>query len=178
MKRFSNSAGTLFALLALGALVVVLVFFFQAQQNQSGMNLIQPASSSTCVPRLTNQNQAPSNPGTISPPYLPSVTPLPISKTTDLAPNLADQDKARVYVMRCSGAFEVFLIGPTNAEISKMIPLQTGDTVLSLVPAASSMGHRPPRADSTTTFGSPLATPTRSSLTLVLAAFIVRAMKA
>lgn len=88
----------------------------------------------------------------------PTVTPLPISKKTDLAPSLAERDKAFVYVMRCRGEFELFLVPPDafGKGISTTLSLQSGDVILSYAPPASMMGHRPPDP----TIASSLMTPT------------------
>ena len=80
--------------------------------------------------------------GTI-PKLAPSVTPLPLSKITDLATDLPEKDKVHVYVMRCSGSFELFLLNP-NMKIAAVVPLQPGDVILDWIPPASLLGHRPP----------------------------------
>ena len=164
MNRLGSVFHNVFSFIALCILVLALLFVFSSLRSPSGTSSIQPTLVSTCVPIPHDQHLVPSRHGTVFP-LPPSVTPLPLSKTTDLAPNLADQDKARIYVMHCNGAFELFLIGPTTAEISKTIPLQAGDTILNSIAAASSMGHRPPSGPVNTPFGSPLATPTLSSNT-------------
>ncbi len=159
MNRLGNVFRNVLTLIGLCILVIALIFVFSSLRSPSGTSSLQPTLLSTCVPTPNNQNLAPSRLGIVLSP-LPTVTLLPLSKTTDLAPNLADQDKARVYVMHCNGAFELFLIGPTTAEISKTLPLQAGDTVLNTVAAASAMGHRPPSGPANTPFGSSLTTPT------------------
>ncbi len=73
----------------------------------------------------------------------PSVTPLPLSKVTDLAPELADRDKVYVYVMHCDGTFELFLADP-KVPLEQEIPLLPDDIIYDWVPPASSMGHYPP----------------------------------
>ena len=164
MNRLGNVFRNVLTVIGLCVLVIALIFVFSSLRSPSGTSSLQPTLVSTCVPIPHDQHLVPSRHGTVFPPP-PTVTLLPLSKTTDLAPNLADQDKARIYVVHCNGAFELFLIGPTTAEISKTIPLQAGDTILDLVPPASSMGHRPPSGPVNTPFGSPLATPTFSSNT-------------
>lgn len=155
MKRLSGGVGTLFALLALGVLIVVLMFFFRSQQGQFGTGAIQsPVATVTPKPHLPTADSSQMR-GKASPPSpidAPSVTPLPISKTTDLAPELRQEDKAQVYVKRSNGTFEIFWVRPT-AEFSKTIPLQRGDIIFDIVSPASMMGHQPPM------FNSPLPTP-------------------
>ena len=162
MNRLGNVFRNVLTVIGLCVLVTALVFVFSSLGSPSGTSSLQPTLISTCVPIPHDQHLVPSRHGTVFP-LPPSVTPLPLSKTTDLAPNLADQDKARIYVMHCNGAFELFLIGSTTAEISKTIPLQAGDTILNSIAAASSMGHRPPSGPANTPFGSPLATSAFSS---------------
>lgn len=73
----------------------------------------------------------------------PSATPLPISKITDMATGLSDKEKVLVYVMRCDGSFELFLLDP-NMKIAEAILLQQGDVILDWIPPASLLGHEPP----------------------------------
>ena len=159
MNRLGNVFRNVFSLIALCILVLALLFVFSTLQSQSGASLLRPTSPFPCAP-TPNQHSEPSKLGTSVPP-LPSVTPLPLSKTSDLAPDLSDRDKVYVYVMRCNGTFELFLIRP-NTVFSETIPLQPGDVVLRWFPPASLMGPPPPPGAGAT-FGSPLATPTRSS---------------
>jgi hypothetical protein len=168
MTRLSNSFRALLTLVTLAALVVVLVFFFQSRQGQPGSGAFQsPISSQTpsspCAPTpqpphdvgIRTPTPGPSEFGTPPSMRSPSVTPLPLSRTSDLAPELSNSDKVYVYVFRCNGTYELFLIRP-DVEITQAIPLQVGDTILYWLPPKSLMGHQPPGPP----FVSPLNTPT------------------
>ncbi len=159
MNRFGSVLYNVTALAALCILVIALIFVFSSLRSQAGAGLIHPTSSFPCAP-TPDQRSKPSKPGTNSLP-LPTVTPLPLAKTSDLAPDLSDRDKVYVYVMRCNGTFELFLIRP-NSVFSDTIPLQPGDVILNWFPPASLMGPPPPPG-SGSTFGSPLAIPAHSS---------------
>ncbi len=161
MNRLGSVFHNIFSLITLGILILALLFVFSTLQSQSGVSLLRPTSPFPCAP-TPNQHSEPSKLGTSVLP-LPTVTPLPLSKTSDLAPDLTDRDKVYVHVMRCNGTFELFLIRP-NTVFSETIPLQPGDVILDWAPPASLMGP-PPRPGSGATFGSPLATPTFSSNT-------------
>ena len=160
MHRFRSVLQNVFALAALFVLTGSLLFIFSNLQDKTGTSALQSTSPRPCVP-TPDQHSAPSEIGASGLP-LPTITPLPFSKTNDLAPELSNQDKVYVQVMRCNGTFELFLVRP-NAVLSETIPLQSGDVILRWFPPASSMGHRPPRPVSGTTLESPLATPPRSS---------------
>ncbi len=159
MNRFGSALRNVFALVAWCAFVIALLFIFSTLQGQSGAGLLRPNSPSPCA-STPDRSSKPSKLGVSDLPS-PTVTPLPLSRTKDLAPDLSDQDKVYVYVMRCNGTFELFLIRP-NTVVSDTIPLQAGDVILNWFPPTSLMGP-PPRPGSGATFGSPLATPTRSS---------------
>ncbi len=160
MNRLGNVFRNALTVIGLCILAIALIFVFSTLQSQSGASLLQPTSPLPCVstPDLRSQ---PSKPSTSGLP-LPTVTPLPLSKTSDLAPDLSDRDKVHVYVMHCNGTFELFLIRP-NTVSSKTVPLQPGDVILDWAPPASLMGP-PPRPGTSATLGSPLATPTHSSI--------------
>jgi hypothetical protein len=85
----------------------------------------------------------PNENGIISKPA-PSVTPLPVTRIVDLAQGLDDKDKVYVYVMRCNGTFELFLVRP-NTTFSEAVVLQPGDVILDWISPASLMGKQPPR---------------------------------
>ncbi len=95
----------------------------------------------------------------------PSVTPLPLSKITDLAPDLSDHDKAYIYVFRCNGTYELFLVRPAGVETTRTIPLQAGDIIRYAFPPASLMGPPPP-PPAESPFVSPLTTPNLSTSTI------------
>lgn len=116
-------------------------------------------SSPPCVPTpqpptevgISTFTPAPFEYGT--PPLVnaPSVTPWPLAAITDLAIDLPDEDKVYVYVFRCNGTFELFLVRPggPNADISTAILLQPGDVILDWMAPASLMGHYPPQVTAT-----------------------------
>lgn len=134
--------------------ILILVFSIRMQLGITNHNKqisnSQP-SRQVCAPtpQLSIKEVGPNTPtpnpdafGTIPEPG-PSVTPLPISKINDLAADLSEEDKIYVYVMRCNGSFELFLLSP-NVKIAEAIPLQPGDVILDWIPPSSLMGHRPP----------------------------------
>ncbi len=136
-----------------------------SQQTPAGTCVPTPLPPTDVVGTLT----PPPEPFEYAPPAAsaPSVTPLPLSKTTDLAPDLPDRDKAYVYVFRCNGTYELFLVRPADVETRRTIPLQAGDTIRYWDPPASLMGVHPPRSHPTETpFVSPLTTPTVSMSTI------------
>jgi hypothetical protein len=146
-------------LLALVATVIALIYVMQLRQRSSNSNLQPPDTKSSpqnCAP--TPQPPMVSGSNTPTPDLdqfgtelapASSVTPLPISKVTDLAKRLTDEDKVYVYVMRCEGTFELFLVGP-NTILTQTIPLKPGDVILDSIPSSSSR-HPPPRATVTPT---------------------------
>lgn len=87
----------------------------------------------------------------------PTATPLMISRTTDLAPELPDHEKVYVYVRHPDRTIELFLIR-RGADISTTIPFQAGDVVI-----FASLKTPPPRITASVspppTMASPLATP-------------------
>ncbi len=164
MQHLSSGVKNSLGLLGLGLLALMLIFFFQAQKEQSGSGTFQSpvlAATASSTSKATPQPHLPTA-GPLdeqrrkTPPSslpLPSVTPIPISKTTDLAPELREADKSKVYVKRANGTFEVFWIRPRD-KASIVIPLQPGDVILHVISPASLMGHQPP------VLNSPLPTPT------------------
>ncbi len=69
----------------------------------------------------------------------PTPTPLPISKTTDLAPDLPDEEKSVCLVRYADETYGIFRIRP-GTDISE-IPLNPGDLVVDCLPPASLTGH-------------------------------------
>jgi len=151
--------GTVYLLIVIG-MSVVLIIAIRLQQgqvanNQSGA-IMTPHR--TCVPAphssdidIKGTNTPTPDEFGITPDEFgipqtpgPTITPLPLSKVTDLAPELADRDKVYILVMRCEGTFELFLVSPSAAaDISQVVPLQPGDIILDVVPPASLMGPPP-----------------------------------
>jgi hypothetical protein len=154
MNRTAYVLKNLMYLVFILLLVFILVFAIRMQletTNHNTQNTNLKPSQQACAPTpqlsikemgLNTPTPNPDEFGTI-PKLAPSVTPLPISKMTDLATDLPDKDKVYVYIMRCSGDFELFLLNP-NVKITEAIPLQPGDVILDWIPPASLMGHRPP----------------------------------
>src|SRR5262249_29576950 len=81
----------------------------------------------------------------------PSVTPIPFSKVTDLAPDLPAKDKTQVIVYRCNGTYELYYIG--YVPVSEAVNLLPGDVIVNVISPASLMGHVAPLA----TYGAPSA---------------------
>lgn len=161
-----NLVSAVIGLLALLALGISLSFALK--QNPAILQPIATTSSTQqCVPTPhppTDTGTKTSTPalseyGTPPLTHSPSVTPLPISAITDLATDLPDEDKVYVYVFRCNGTFELFLVRPggPNADIATAIPLQPGDVIWDWIPPASIIGHYAPQVTFTTM---PFPTPT------------------
>jgi hypothetical protein len=94
----------------------------------------------------------------------PTPTEIPISKYTDLSPNLNDQDKFIILVKHLDGTYEQFTVGPLRSYIVLLnelpdyiiaaLPLQPGDEIIAWLPPAN-----PYRA-----IGTELSTATQSIL--------------
>lgn len=77
----------------------------------------------------------------------PTPTEIPISKYTDLSPNLNEQDKFTILVKHSNGAYEQFTVGPLRSFIVLLnelpdyiiakIPLQPGDKIIAWLPPAN-----------------------------------------
>lgn len=166
MKGLSNTIGRLLELLGVGILILALVAILRPQEGQSGSDALQsPVKTLTQIRPAVTPLLSP-HPPTIqpklspafgqrtptpqfsefgTPPMIlaPSVTPLPVSQVVDLVPQLAENDKAKVYVRRSDGTYVVFL---TRFEMDiKDLPLSHGDVVVQKIPPASLMGQQPPR---------------------------------
>jgi len=148
-------------LILLGALALVLSVSFQAV-SRNGVNGAAVASPTQCAPTpvlwVTSADTSTPTPQPfeiVTPPFSPSVTPLSISKTTDLSPGVPEADKGQVIVFHCDGTFELFL----SAGVA--VPLQPGDVIIDSAPAPSAFGHQPPPTGvlSTITPGGTLPTP-------------------
>lgn len=79
---------------------------------------------------------------TVTPPA--SVTPLPIKRTIDLAPELPSENKLTVLVWRCDGSIDLYLAEPSVEDISFKFELQKGDVVMDILPPAATFGNQPP----------------------------------
>jgi hypothetical protein len=77
----------------------------------------------------------------------PTPTEIPISKYTDLSPNINDQDKFIILVKHENGTYEQFTVGPLRSYtplprelpdyITAEIPLQPGDEIIGWLPPAN-----------------------------------------
>lgn len=162
MKRASNLLQAMLGLALLGGLSIAVVFAFQtASRNNPALNL---SVTTTCVPTpvlwATDVGTATNTPAPfqLTPsqiatlPFYPSATPWPISKITDLSPDVPTDHKGQVTVFHCDGSFELFLTAGTQ------VPLLPGDMVIRSIAAEALVGHQPPEA---TGFTPPLlSTPT------------------
>jgi|GEM_PF-1843533 len=148
----------LVSIIGLFVLALAVALSFLMKKNPGLLQQTAAQSSPQCVPTPqlpteggnSTATPAPFEYGT--PPLVnaPSVTPWPLAKITDLAMDLQDEDKVYVYVFRCNGTFELFLVRPggPNADLSTAIPLQPGDIILDWMAPASLMGHYPPPGNS------------------------------
>jgi hypothetical protein len=111
-----------------------------------------PTRPAKCVPLPVYKDMtAPNTPtpdrskqtGEYPPSLSPSVTPYPVKMTVDLSPELALSDKAQIYVFRCNGDMELYLINP-EADLAKTVGLNEGDIIYTIIPPATLMGNRPP----------------------------------
>lgn len=75
---------------------------------------------------------------------VPSETPLPVARVVDLAKSVAESEKGKVYVFRCDGTIDLYLVGPDTARVETSVALGPGDAILRFLPAESVMGHIPP----------------------------------
>jgi hypothetical protein len=140
----------------IGGIALLTVFtWVLAGLFRGASSLNQPSGAQTlaptkCAPTPAPATEPPGPPtptprredfGTI-PPRRPTMTPYPISKTTDLSPQVSMQDKGHVVVFHCDGTYEMFLA----ADPSKPVPLQTGDVVIEVVLPESAQQMHPPAA--------------------------------
>ena len=117
-----------------GTLALALVFIVLFRNSGIARSPGSVPSTATCVPTPLPPTERPGPPtatpdrqhfGTIAPPA-PTLTPYPISKTTDLSPELAPRDKGRVLVFHCDGTYELFL----TRDPAFGVTLQPGDVVI------------------------------------------------
>lgn len=94
---------------------------------------------------------------------IPSETPLPVARVVDLAKSAAESEKGKVYVFRCDGTIDLYLVGPDTAKVETSVALGPGDVILRFLPAESVMGHIPPEvvaSQTSTSENGSKATPT------------------
>ena len=77
-------------------------------------------------------------------PAIPSQTPLSVSRVIDLARNRTAADKSQLYIFRCDGTIDLYLVAPDNERVESIVALGPGDVIMRSIPPASSMGHYPP----------------------------------
>jgi hypothetical protein len=139
-------------ILALAIVSIALIFNVKLPRSSANSTLQPPGVSSTpqkCFPTpqaaviAGTRTPTPRRGQVVTPAPVVAATSLPLSKTTDLAPGLADEDKVYVYVMHCDGTFELFKVNP-NIPLSQAIPLKPNDVILEWDPPASMIGHQPP----------------------------------
>lgn len=149
--------------LILAALVVAVALTLGLQHGESGSGVLQSltmrptprpptktpsASASRTAPEPTaaaatsSSTPEPSEFGTPPAVEAPSVTPLPISKVIDLAPELPQNEKAEARVKCPDGTYQIFLIRPDMS--TSELPLEPGCVVIRLAPPGSLMGHALP----------------------------------
>lgn len=92
----------------------------------------------------------------------PTATPLRASRTTDLAPELPDNEKVFVYIQHSDRTIELFLIR-RGADISTTIPFQAGDVVI-----FASLKTAPPRITASITPPSTMASPLATSVQMLV----------
>lgn len=104
-------------------------------------NILTPSSTLLgCVPTVTPKpigtrtpTPRPDQFGTPPPPSS-TLTPIPFSRTVDLAPDLSEDQKTHFIVYRCNGSYELFLGRyPQNAQsITETLKLQPGDILVTM----------------------------------------------
>ncbi len=144
MKKKGNFLWVAIQAILLTALTLGLVSAFRAvSENGQALAPYSPTcvptpifwSTDTGTPTIT---PAPSQ--QVTPPFSASVTLLPISKITDLSPDVPNEDKGHVVVFHCDGTFELFLtFAGTPA------PLLPGDVIVLSAPPVSLMGKTVPQ---------------------------------
>jgi hypothetical protein len=106
-----------------------------------------PANSAdgACVGTPESQPTGTLNPDIDSSPPTPPAdwvvpTQIPIAETIDLAPESADENKAWIYVWRCTGEMVVYRIDMFSDYT--VVPLGEGDIIYTSAPAASLVGQQ------------------------------------
>ena len=79
-----------------------------------------------------------------------TTTPRPIAHTYDLSPNSKDIDRAIVFVFRCNGTYDQFIIGP-GVKYPQDLHLQAGDTIIDMLGIGLHPMPAPPLQTSTET---------------------------
>jgi hypothetical protein len=151
---------------ALALVSVALIFNVQLRRSSANSAMQTPGAgtySTKCTPLpqaaviAGTKTPTPRRDQVVTPAPVIAATPLPISKTTDLAPGLSSEDKTHVFVMHCNGAIELFLVDP-QAILPQALPLKSDDVILYVFPPESMMGHQPPPVNNTlpTQSGTPM----------------------
>ncbi len=96
----------------------------------------QLSNDATSTPNAPDETQIAEYSKTV----YPTPTEIPISKYTDLSPNLKDQDKFIILVKHSDGTYEQFTVGPIRSYTSLLtelpdyilnqIPLKPGDEII------------------------------------------------
>ena len=162
-------------IISLGALLFVLGSMAQVVSSGPGVPGLVAQSSSTPVPAKIQDNPPkavsstsaaaarPANcvalPAAVTPgPASPSPTLAPIAHTFDLAPNLAQDEKSSVLVLRCDGSWDQFWLAPAQV-FDPQKELKAGDVAFATLPAA---GAGTVAAPPTPRPAVPARTPTRA----------------
>ena len=77
---------------------------------------------------------------TLTPHIFTTTTPLPISRTVDLAPELPDEDKCVAIIRRADGTYEKYIMSCVTVDIRTLLEMGSEDAVLYKYPVKS----RPP----------------------------------
>ncbi len=128
LNKLITPIGIIFLLLIL-ALAFLIKFGSTSGNNSS---LVQPTKR-TCIP----------NPKSVLLTPNPSGSGLKISKTTDLASNLQEKNKAYVLILHCDGIIEEFRVDGSKA-ISDTVPMEPDDYVIMTAPSEAIIGNGPP----------------------------------
>ena len=129
----------LFGLALLAVFTLVLVGVFRSASSIQQVSGSVAPSATHCAPTpvlwVTSPPTTPLHTDIGPVTRSPSVTPWPINKTTDLAPNIPDSDKGQLIVMHCDGTLELIWY------IHTPVALQPGDVIIAQSPSASGSGH-------------------------------------
>jgi hypothetical protein len=120
--------------------VVVFVVGYTTSQSQSKTNIVSsPTRPANCVPfpwvnenkagetAIVNSSQLLETPGLID--AIPTVTQHKVKNTYDLRPDLAQSNKLMVFVFRCNGTEDLYLVDPQTYNSGNVIPLEAGDVI-------------------------------------------------
>lgn len=151
MKQDFNKTLSLFSVLLLtGLTLLIFIAYLQSRvANTPPQDCVPTAAPVKSIGTATPTPDRVQQYNATSPPAA-SVTPRPIANIIDLAPGVADADKAFIYVRRCDGTYELFKADPNaTTAIAAALQLKSGDFVADRIPPASLMGHYLPLPSAT-----------------------------